>query len=82
MFRDKIFNEIDAERTYQDAQWGGESHDATHSIRDWASYIIVYLGKMLGRESDWGYDIPFARKMLIKVAALSVAAVESIDRKN
>ena len=69
------------ERERQDEKWGGPAHDDTHSIREWVSYIVAYLGKAVNRESGWGADSVLARKILIKVAALAVAAVESMLRR-
>ena len=77
----KIFTEIEAERERQDKQWGGKKHDDTHDIRTWVSYIVDFLGRTVNKEASWGYNLKVARTAFIKVAALCVAAIESIDRK-
>jgi hypothetical protein len=67
-----VIGEIAAERNKQDAEWGGPAHDDTHSVADWFSF-------MAHQENLWvaGEE----RYRLIKIAALAIAAVESIDRK-
>jgi hypothetical protein len=72
---------IEEERLYQDKKWGGPKHDDTHDVRDWVAYIINYLARTVNQDADWGRDIRVARRYFVKVAALCVAAVESIDRK-
>ncbi len=76
-----LYMEIEDERLHQDKKWGGPTHDDTKGVRDWISYIVVYLGKAVSRESRWGQDLSFSRIALVKVAALCVAALESFDRK-
>ncbi len=76
-----IFAEIERERLRQDKKWGGPTHDDTKGVRDWVTCITVYLGKAVGRESEWGVDLSFSRIAIVKVAALCVAALESFDRK-
>ena len=61
-----------AERARQDAQWGGPSHDDQHDPVDWSHFIEEQA--YWGREQD-------PRRRFIKIAALAVAAIESIDRK-
>lgn len=77
---ERIFGQIQAERAHQDALWGGPVHDDTHGIQNWISYIVVYLGRAAGPETDWGRDLPIVRPLLIKVAALAVAAIQALDR--
>ncbi len=76
-----IFMEIERERLYQDEKWGGPEHDDKHGIRDWLSFIVVYLGKGVDRDADWGRRMSISRYALIQVAALCVAAVEAFDRR-
>lgn len=70
-----IYDEIKAEREKQDAEWGGPDHDDTHGIVDWGQFIRGHLLRATRETSR--------RKMryqLVRVAALAVAAVESLDR--
>lgn len=72
--KQKIFDDIKEERKYQDNKWGLE-FDKKNTINDWASYINTYVGNTVvmptGSEDS--------RKMLIKVAALAIAAIEMHD---
>lgn len=70
---DKIWHQIQAERFRQDDKWGGPAHDDTHDMRDWTNYLQKRV-RMLG--------VPHAgaRRVLIQIAALAVAAIESHDR--
>jgi hypothetical protein len=79
MNRTEAYRLIDEERAYQDKQWGGTRADKRHSIRDWTSFMMSYLGRAVGREADWGRDYHFAKRMFVKVAALCVAALEALD---
>ena len=74
--RQGIFGEISAERDYQDKKWGGPAIDDTRSYQDFVNWINEY-GNGRGRASN--YD---CRTRMIKTAALAVAAIESMDRKN
>lgn len=62
------------EREYQDKKWGGPSHDDTETEENWVKYITEYANAQ-GRAKDYDF-----RKRLVKVAALALAAIESIDR--
>lgn len=73
MNRQEIFAEVNAERVLQDAKWGGHQHDQSHSPNDWIAYITKHAGKAADGDSF--------RDQMIKVAALAIAAIESIDVK-
>lgn len=69
---------VAAERKRQDDKWGGAAHDDQHSTASFVQLIEDYAGwarTMAGMNSP-----AKARNRLIQVAALAVAAVESIDR--
>lgn len=72
--RKQLFAEIDAERSRQDDKWGGSEHDDTHSIEAWVAYIVVQLGEAVDT------DNAVARRQLVRVAAMAIAAVEVLDR--
>jgi len=66
------------ERRRQNEKWGGADHDDTHTslyfimlIKDYATWAGAMLA--MGNRTKM-------RKRLIQVAALAIAAVESIDR--
>jgi len=72
----KIIIEIVKERSDQDEQWGGPTHDDTHSREDWCCFIENQLMQI--RNSN--EDISIFRARMVKVAALAVAAIERTDR--
>ena len=67
-----LIREITDERRRQDAQWGGPSHDDTHIWLDWRDFIQIQLNKALSST---------ARERCIKIAALAIAAIESLERR-
>lgn len=74
-----VFAEIAAERQRQDAKWGGHDHDDTHGWHEWIDYIAEHAGKAYSSD-DNDESYANARRRYIEVAALAVAAVESMDR--
>jgi hypothetical protein len=74
----EIFTKIEQEREKQDLQWGGALHDDEHSLEDWIDFIDAQINRAEECEST---NLLCARERLIKVAALAVAAIESLDRK-
>lgn len=70
-----IYQEIVLERQYQDDLWGTKNDDKNNE-EDWVSYITEYASGLSERTKNKGF-----RERLIKVAALAVAALEAIDRK-
>lgn len=53
-------------------------HDDQHTVNDWAALIGRYLGRAGDAAEVAGGDE--YRRGLIKVAAITVAAIESLDR--
>jgi len=74
--RRSIFEEVAAERSAQDARWGGPALDDLHGSYDWVAYLVHDLGKAIA----WPWDASTFRRQMISVAALAVAAVEWVDR--
>lgn len=72
--REVIFDAINRERAYQDANWGGPSHDDTETEENWVKYIREYASGE-GRAENYEFET-----RMIKVAALAVAALESFTR--
>lgn len=77
--REKIFEEIRIERNAQDAKWGEEFDDG-NSPYHWAAYIAQYATRNLIGDPRAASEAAF-RGDMVKVAALAVAAIESIDRR-
>lgn len=71
-----VYDEIAAERAVQDAKWGGAAADDKNMPNDWIAYIAGHVGRAWSSP----LDIATYRKQLIRVGALAVAAVESLDR--
>lgn len=70
---DQVINEVVAERRRQDEKWGGPEHDDQHLTDDFFSLIDARI--------TYNMKISDSRKALIEIAALAVAAVESLDRR-
>jgi len=75
----KIFNEIEAERAYQDAKWGN-TFDDKNTVNDWNQYIAGYGYRAASMENVGKPEEQ--RAAMVKVAALAVAALETFDRNN
>lgn len=75
MSREKIFAQIEAERSYQDAKWG-TAFDDKNTVNDW----VVYIGQYAGDAARMNIQPQDSREKLLKVAALAVAALETFDR--
>ena len=71
----KALQDVATERQRQDAKWGGPEHDDLHSFADWHRFINERLAS-----SAYANEAR-TRKLLIEIAALAVAAAESMDRK-
>lgn len=74
-----LFQAVAAERLRQDEKWGGAEHDDKHSTADFVQLIQDYAG--WARTMASMNSPERARRRLIQVAALALAACESIDRK-
>jgi hypothetical protein len=72
----RVIDEVLRERVHQDKTWGGPEHDDNHSIDDWRLFLHGRV-EALGKRSR-----PQDRDLLVEIAALAVAAVESWDRKS
>ena len=69
------------ERKKQDEQWGGAEHDDTHNTDDWFGFIEHQIQKYKEAPTKDRYSFYEPRERLVKIAALAVAGIESIDRK-
>lgn len=78
-----VYDEIKAERDYQDGRWGHRADDELNRPNDWSSYIAHHSTRWFsgGFPPYSASTVDSFRKQMIKVAALAVAAVESIDRQ-
>ena len=84
--RSDIPGKIEQERKAQDEKWGGPEHDDTHSVWDWICYIHGHAraaGSMLRGvppADEVAASLQHFRYQMVRVAALAVAAIESVDR--
>lgn len=80
---DDILNAIAAERDYQTRRWGVEADDTKNEPNDWVAYISHHATRWFSggfAPYDFGTVEAF-RAQMVKVAALAIAAIESIDRQ-
>jgi len=80
-----VYVDIRAERARQDAQWGGAGHDDLHTEYDWSLFRRKFEKKAQHTlDSDYVplYDLAAGRDALVKIAALAVAQIESVDRRS
>ncbi len=77
MIIENVIDDILAERALQDKEWGGNEHDDKHDFYDWRTYLY----KQITAASMESGQHDRQRKRLVKIAALAVAAIESMDRK-
>ena len=72
-----VLDDVIKERDYQRKRWSTE-HDVLHSHYEWIAIVSTWLGK--SASSALGGDPIGLRKRLIQVAAICIAAVETLDR--
>lgn len=76
--REPIYARIEAEREYQDDKWGGAKHDDVHDEYEWVALVDRQLHHVFACES---IDDGEAKDHLVKAAAVIVAMIETIDRR-
>jgi hypothetical protein len=74
---DHVLVEVAGERVRQNEKWG-PAHDDAHTPNEWVQLIHDYAS--WARVMNGMGNIAKERERLIQVAALAVAAVESMDR--
>jgi hypothetical protein len=73
--------EVLDERRHQDAIYGGAQHDDENGAYDWSRLISKQVGRIDFSEAE--ADNPAQhRERFKKIAALAVAAMQSIDRQS
>ncbi len=76
---ESIYYAVQEERIRQKAMWGLHDHDAQWTPLDWHEMISDYNG---WARRTWAMGrCDEARERLIQVAALALAAIEAMDRK-
>jgi hypothetical protein len=79
MERREIYNRLDGERDYQDANWGSRRQmdgtpDEEKPVAEWVNYIEYHVSR--AKERIYHLDTEGATAELRKVAALAVRAME------
>lgn len=74
----KVLKEIQLERIRQDEKWGGPIQDDKWNAADWHAMLTDYVA--WARRMWCMGSLQKSRRRFLQVAALAVAAVESIDR--
>jgi len=69
---------------HQSQQWGGDAGDDNNSSLDWIKFIDRQMGKLMhegqqARDDNQYHEIIKSR--LVKIAALSIAGIQSIERR-
>lgn len=78
----KVLVEVETERTRQDEIWGEQNHRPA----DWLTILMEEVGEAakhaVETRFDYGGDSNYSkyRREMVQVAAVAVAAVESLDR--
>jgi hypothetical protein len=85
-----ILEEIKAERRIEDKEWGGSDHDDTHEPEKWCGLLRHQIRladraacSLAADEITGGEErslITGYRERLVKIAAVALAAAESLDR--
>lgn len=75
-----IVEDIVSERSRQDAQWGGRSHDEEHARGFWVVLVTKWVGKVARTVLDDHYD-SILRHQLLKLVAILFAWIEVLDRR-
>ena len=73
---ESVLYQVIKERHRQDEKWGGPAHDDGHATTHFLNFIQDRVKEAHGQGTT-----PAARKNLIEIAALAIAAAESMDRK-
>jgi len=79
--RQGIYEQIEAERVRQDERWGGPEYDDMHSLHAWSQIIHKHAEDAAGMFVSYETPEARARREFVEVAAVAVAAIESLDRK-
>lgn len=78
-----VYELIKSERAYQQQRWGNKADDTINEPNDFVAYIVHHSTRWFngGFAPYDSVTVENFRKQMIKVAAIAVAAVESLDRQ-
>lgn len=77
--RREIYDQVEAERRAQDAEWGGPDHDDERTVGSWLEVLQKHWAKANAAPID--HHEPLFRHQMVRVAALAVATIEWFDRR-
>ncbi len=77
----RIFDLILQERKVQDLKYGGAAHDDQKDPDDWVALACRHLG-MAASDTDMPFDRYRFERQMVRVAALAMAALESLYRRH
>lgn len=81
--RKAILREVMKEREYQEEKWGNSSDDENNTPFHWCAWIGRYMYEWTF--GGWGafkaHQVDNFRRCMVQVAAMAVAAIESVDRQ-
>ena len=75
-----VLSEVTRVRDAQDRQWGGPAHDDNNAGWDWLIYITRHMGRAVTYGPRSTHKIEVLRTELVKIAAIAVAGIQSLDR--
>lgn len=75
---DDALRSVLVERFQQTSQWGGAAHDDLHAPAEWVDFLLKQLA--LAEAPAIARDRQGLRRRLVRIAALSLAAIEAFDR--
>lgn len=70
--------DVALERVRQDEIWGGDRHDSDHGRPDWADFIEERTKKLRSGHTK----SKRARELFVHIAALAIAAIETMDKSD
>jgi hypothetical protein len=73
-----VLSLLQQERAEQDAKWG-ERHDDAHHPNDWIAILARHLGLAASDGSE--IDLTRYKKQLVRIAAVAIAALETLQRQ-
>lgn len=76
-----VLAEVATERVRQDEKWGGYEFDDEHPLDYWGDILGHRAGQVAIMHYTTDGDRLEARRLLLEIAAIAVAAVETIDRQ-
>lgn len=79
-----VLVDIEKERAYQNKRWGPDFDDKHNTPFHWGIYIANYATRwpwLIEDPAEFRKVLLEFRKRMVQVAALAIAAIESVDRQ-